>query len=105
MLDGPLVFVDIDTQRDFLEPSGTLFIPGSEPILAELGRLTDFGAGMASRSWPRRVRTRPMMPSCNTSSPIAWWVLPARSGWPPRVGPGEWCSDPTTTCTVIFPGI
>ena len=42
MLDGPLVFVDIDTQRDFLEPSGGLFIPGSEPILAQLGRLTDF---------------------------------------------------------------
>ena len=35
-----------------------------------------------------------MMPSCNTSSPIAWWVLPARSGWPPRVGLGAWCSDP-----------
>src|SRR4051794_26044507 len=42
MLDGPLVFVDIDTQRDFLEPAGALFVPGSEAILTNLARLTDF---------------------------------------------------------------
>jgi nicotinamidase/pyrazinamidase len=42
MLEGPLVFVDIDTQRDFLEPSGALFVPGSEAIVANLARLTDF---------------------------------------------------------------
>jgi nicotinamidase/pyrazinamidase len=42
MLDGPLVFVDIDTQRDFLEPAGALFIPGSEVILPNLARLTGF---------------------------------------------------------------
>ncbi len=42
MLDGPLVFVDIDTQRDFLEPSGALFVPGSDGILGNLGRLTRF---------------------------------------------------------------
>jgi len=41
MLDGPLVFVDVDTQRDFLEPAGALFVPGSEAILANLARLTD----------------------------------------------------------------
>jgi nicotinamidase/pyrazinamidase len=42
MLDGSLVFVDIDTQRDFLDPSGALFIPGAEVILPNLARLTDF---------------------------------------------------------------
>ncbi len=41
MLDGPLVFVDIDTQRDFLEPTGALFIRGSERILDNLAQLTD----------------------------------------------------------------
>lgn len=41
MLAGPLVFVDVDTQRDFLEPTGALFVPGSEGILDNLGRLTD----------------------------------------------------------------
>ena len=36
----PFVFVDIDTQRDFLDPDGTLFIPGSGAILANLAKLT-----------------------------------------------------------------
>jgi nicotinamidase/pyrazinamidase len=42
MLDGPLVFVDVDTQRDFLEPSGVLFVAGSETIVPNLARLTAF---------------------------------------------------------------
>ncbi len=42
MLEGPLVFVDIDTQRDFLDPSGALFVPGSGAIVANLARLTEF---------------------------------------------------------------
>jgi len=42
MLPGPLIFVDIDTQRDFLEPDGALFVPGSEAILGNLARLTTF---------------------------------------------------------------
>ena len=46
MLDGPLVFVDIDTQRDFLEPDGTLFVPGSTAIVPNLARLTRF-----ARAW------------------------------------------------------
>ncbi len=42
MLDGPLVFVDVDTQRDFLEPDGALFIAGSGAIRPNLARLTAF---------------------------------------------------------------
>ncbi len=42
MLEGPLVFVDIDTQRDFLEPDGALFIKGSDAIVPNLARLTAF---------------------------------------------------------------
>lgn len=42
MLDGPLVFVDIDTQRDFLEESGALYVPGSRSILRNLERLSRF---------------------------------------------------------------
>ena len=42
MLDGPLVFVDVDTQRDFLEPGGALFIEGSGAIRPNLARLTRF---------------------------------------------------------------
>ncbi len=40
MLEGPLVFVDIDTQRDFLEESGALYVPESRSILANLERLS-----------------------------------------------------------------
>ena len=42
MLEGPLVFVDIDTQRDFLDPAGTLYVPGSTEILPNLARLSRF---------------------------------------------------------------
>jgi nicotinamidase/pyrazinamidase len=42
MLAGRLVFVDIDTQRDFLDASGAVYIAGSEAILGSLGRLTQF---------------------------------------------------------------
>ena len=42
MLEDPQVFVDIDTQRDFLEPQGALFVPGGTEILSNLGRLTRF---------------------------------------------------------------
>jgi nicotinamidase/pyrazinamidase len=45
MLDGTLVFVDIDTQRDFLEESGALYVPGSRSILPNLERLSRFAAG------------------------------------------------------------
>jgi nicotinamidase/pyrazinamidase len=40
MLEGPLVFVDIDTQRDFLEETGALYVPGSSSILPNLERLS-----------------------------------------------------------------
>src|SRR4051794_20804136 len=42
MLEGPLVFVDVDTQRDFLDPGGALFIAGSGAIRPNLARLTRF---------------------------------------------------------------
>ena len=42
MLDKSLVFVDIDTQRDFLDPGGALFIAGSETIRSHLAQLTAF---------------------------------------------------------------
>ena len=42
MLQGPIVFVDVDTQRDFLESDGAILVPGSEGIIDNLARLTDF---------------------------------------------------------------
>jgi nicotinamidase/pyrazinamidase len=37
-----LVFVDVDTQRDFMEPGGALYVPGASEIVENLRRLTDF---------------------------------------------------------------
>jgi nicotinamidase/pyrazinamidase len=42
MLEAPLVFVDIDTQRDFLEESGALYVPSSASILPNLARLSRY---------------------------------------------------------------
>ena len=34
-----ILFVDVDTQLDFLFPAGALYVPGAEQIVAGLGRL------------------------------------------------------------------
>ncbi len=44
MLEVPMVFLDVDTQRDFLDQDGALFVSGSNEILANLERLTRFAA-------------------------------------------------------------
>jgi nicotinamidase/pyrazinamidase len=49
MLESSLVFVDIDTQRDFLEPTGALYVAGSAEILTNLERLTSFATGHGIR--------------------------------------------------------
>jgi nicotinamidase/pyrazinamidase len=40
MLEGPLVFFDVDTQRDFMEPGGTLYVARATEIVPNLARLT-----------------------------------------------------------------
>ena len=37
-----LFFADIDTQRDFMLPKGTLYVPGAERLIPKLRRLFDF---------------------------------------------------------------
>jgi nicotinamidase/pyrazinamidase len=39
---GGILFWDVDTQVDFLKPEGKLFVPGSEAIIANLARLTQY---------------------------------------------------------------
>src|SRR4051812_44515740 len=76
MLDGPLVFVDIDTQRDFLEPDGALFVPGATAIVPNLARLTRFArervitvlaTGCAHRAGDPELTTFP--PHCMIGTP------------------------------------
>ena len=37
-----VVFVDVDTQRDFMNEDGALYVPGAEDIKENLGKLTSF---------------------------------------------------------------
>ena len=39
-----VVFWDVDTQIDFIEPTGKLYVPGAEKIKANLAFLTEMGA-------------------------------------------------------------
>src|SRR5262245_54362122 len=48
-MSAPLVFFDIDTQIDFLFPSGALYVPGAEDVLPAIARLNQFAA---SRGFP-----------------------------------------------------
>jgi nicotinamidase/pyrazinamidase len=110
MLDGPLVFVDVDTQRDFLDPAGALFVPGSEPILGNLGRLTAFARergipilATACRHSPDDAELRDFPPHCMEGSPgqerieaTAWNAPGARV-----LGPSEpFSGDPPPHLTV-----
>jgi nicotinamidase/pyrazinamidase len=38
------VFIDVDTQADFLFPAGALYVPGAEEIIPHLAALTRFAA-------------------------------------------------------------
>ncbi|MFW9852720.1 MAG: cysteine hydrolase family protein [Candidatus Thorarchaeota archaeon] len=37
-----IIFWDVDTQRDFMEPEGSLYVPGAEKIKENLGKLTQY---------------------------------------------------------------
>jgi nicotinamidase/pyrazinamidase len=41
-LKKPVIFWDVDTQHDFMDPEGKLYVPGAEKIKPNLKRLTDF---------------------------------------------------------------
>jgi nicotinamidase/pyrazinamidase len=42
------LFIDVDTQLDFLYPAGALYVPGAEKLLPALARLTRYAAHHAA---------------------------------------------------------
>lgn len=38
------IFLDVDTQIDFMLPAGALYVPGAEKLIPALARLTEFAA-------------------------------------------------------------
>ena len=41
-----MIFWDVDTQIDFMEPAGKLYVPGAEEIRSNLAYLTNMGSGV-----------------------------------------------------------
>lgn len=76
MLAGPLVFVDIDTQRDFLDPEGALAIAGASAIVPNLDRLTRFArshgipiVATGCAHTPDEAEPEPFPPHCLVGTP------------------------------------
>ncbi len=67
---GRLVFLDVDTQVDFMSPSGRLYVPHAEEIIPNLARLM---------LWARDHRI-PIISSADTHAPDD----PEFAQWPPH---------------------
>jgi len=67
---GRLVFLDVDTQVDFMLPGGRLYVPHAEGIIPNLAKLV---------SWARDHRI-PIISSADTHSPDD----PEFAQWPPH---------------------
>jgi len=67
---GRLVFLDVDTQVDFMLPGGRLYVPQAEEIIPNLAKLV---------SWARDHRI-PIISSADTHSPDD----PEFAQWPPH---------------------
>jgi nicotinamidase/pyrazinamidase len=65
-----LVFLDVDTQRDFMLPEGRLYVPQAEEIIPNLARLM---------RWAREHRI-PIISSADTHAPDD----PEFAQWPPH---------------------
>jgi nicotinamidase/pyrazinamidase len=67
---GRLVFLDVDTQVDFMSPSGSLYVPHAEEIIPNLAKLM---------LWARDHRI-PIISSADTHAPDD----PEFAQWPPH---------------------
>lgn len=87
------IFWDVDTQIDFLNPNGKLYVPESELILGKLSELTRFGAkharllGSVDAHIPRSREFRDWPEHCVYGTPGQRKIPESTSGkplWIPR---------------------
>jgi nicotinamidase/pyrazinamidase len=69
-MSEPLVFFDVDTQVDFMRPTGNLYVNGAEEIIPNLKRLMDFA----------RANRIPVISSADAHPPDD----PSFAEWPPH---------------------
>ncbi len=69
-MSEPLVFLDIDTQADFMLPGGSLYVPGAEEIVPNLQKLMTY-------AWERQI---PVISSADAHPSDD----PSFSEWPPH---------------------
>jgi nicotinamidase/pyrazinamidase len=69
-MNEPLVFFDVDTQADFMNPTGSLYVQGAETIVPNLKKLMDFA----------RSNRIPVLSSADAHAPDD----PSFAQWPPH---------------------
>ncbi len=69
-MNEPLVFLDVDTQVDFMLPSGSLYVSGAEQIIPNLQKLMDYA----------REHGLPVISSADAHTPDD----PSFATWPPH---------------------
>ncbi len=69
-MNEPQVFLDMDTQVDFMLPTGSLYVPGAETIIPNLKKLMDYA----------RERSIPVVSAADAHAPDD----PSFAEWPPH---------------------
>lgn len=69
-MPAPLVFLDVDTQVDFMLPTGSLYVPGAEQIVPNLKKLMSYA----------QARHIPVLSSADAHPPDD----PSFAQWPPH---------------------
>ena len=69
-MNEPVVFFDVDTQADFMNPTGSLYVRGAETIVSNLQKLMDFA----------RANKIPVLSSADAHAPDD----PSFAEWPPH---------------------
>jgi nicotinamidase/pyrazinamidase len=89
MLEGPLVFVDIDTQRDFMEPGGALYVTRATEIVPNLAKLSMTAARDGIPILASACSHQPDDPELQRFPPHCMAGTPGQSRIPATAHPGS----------------